>query len=55
MAQKSKNARVGVSAQKFLCSCGGEVRMKSVFQSGRMRHLAVCDQCNRQERRPSDF
>ncbi|MGL4524253.1 MAG: hypothetical protein ACRCVN_01870 [Spirochaetia bacterium] len=55
MAQSSKNARTGATTQKFLCSCGGEVKMRSLFQAGRMSHLAECDKCQRKERRPSDF
>ena len=55
MAQVSKNARSGSTAQKFYCTCGGEVRMKSVFTSGKLKNLAVCDKCKREERRPRDF
>ncbi|NIZ40738.1 hypothetical protein PVA44_04165 [Entomospira nematocerorum] len=55
MAQVSKNSRIGSGSQKFFCSCGGEVKMRSLFQSGKMSHLAECEKCKRQERRPSDF
>ncbi len=55
MAQASKNSRIGSGAQKFFCGCGGEVKMRSIFKMGRMTHLAECEKCNRQERRPSDF
>ena len=55
MAQVSKNSRVTSGTQKFECSCGGEVKMKSVFSKGKLRYLAACEKCNRQERRPSDF
>ena len=55
MAQVSKNARVASATQKFECSCGGEVKMKSVFAKGKLKFIAECEQCNRQERRPSDF
>jgi len=55
MAQVSKNARIGSAAHKHDCPCGGEVKMKSVFTSGKMRNMAVCEKCNRRERRPRDF
>lgn len=51
----SKNARVGVATQKFFCTCGGEVRMKLVFASGKLRNAAECEKCKRVERKPSDF
>ena len=55
MAGVSKNARVASGTHKFLCPCGGEVKMRSIFATGRMKHVAECDKCKRQERRPSDF
>lgn len=55
MAPISKNARAGSSARKYLCACGGEVKMRSIFSSGRMRSVAVCEKCSRRERRPKDF
>ncbi len=55
MAQISKNARTGSSSQKFTCSCGGEVKMKSVFTGGKIKNVAECDKCKRRERRPRDF
>jgi hypothetical protein len=51
----SKNARVGIVTQKFFCSCGGEVKMKQVFNGGKLRNLAECEKCKRSERKPSDF
>lgn len=55
MGQISKNARTASSTQRFFCSCGGEVKMKTVFADGKIRNLAECDKCNRRERRPRDF
>ena len=55
MAQISKNARAGSTSQKFECPCGGEVKMKSVFATGKLRNVAECESCKRRERRPSDF
>lgn len=55
MADISKNARSGSGAQKFICSCGGEVRVKSVFARGKLRTVAECEKCNRRERKPSHF
>ena len=51
----SKNARTVAGTHKLMCPCGGEVRMRSTFSGGRMRHTAFCEKCNRQERRPRDF
>jgi hypothetical protein len=51
----SKNARVGIVTQKFFCTCGGEVKMKLVFKTGKLRNVAECDKCRRTERKPSDF
>jgi hypothetical protein len=55
MGQSSKNARTSTATQKFFCSCGGEVRMKTLFESGKLKNIAECDKCKRTERRPSDF
>lgn len=55
MAQASKNARTTVSTHKFMCSCGGEIKMKTLFENGRVKNIAECDKCKRTERRPSDF
>jgi hypothetical protein len=51
----SKNARVGIVTQKFFCSCGGEIKMKLVFNKGKLRNTAECEKCHKQERKPSDF
>jgi hypothetical protein len=51
----SKNARVGVVTQKFFCGCGGEIKMKLVFNNGKLRNVAECEKCRKQERKPSDF
>ncbi len=55
MAELSKNARAGIGAEKLFCTCGGEVKMKIIFVKGKLKNLAECTKCNRQERRPRDF
>ncbi len=56
MAGASKNSRTTVATQKFICpDCGGEISMKTMFENGRLRNLAVCSKCKRTERRPKDF
>ena len=55
MADISKNARGATVAQKFVCPCGGEVKMKSIFSKGKLRPVAVCEKCDRKERKPSSF
>jgi hypothetical protein len=51
----SKNARTTITTQKFLCSCGGEIVMKTLFENGRQKNVAECEKCKRTERRPKDF
>ncbi len=55
MAQMSKNARNSSATQTFNCPCGGEIKMKSLFVSGKLKNVAECQKCNRQERKPRDF
>jgi hypothetical protein len=55
MAVVSKNARTQSTTHKFFCPCGGEVKMNAVFSEGKMKHMAECEKCKRQERRPKDF
>ena len=51
----SKNSRTTTATQKFFCGCGGEVKMKTLFESGKVKNIAECEKCKRIERRPSDF
>ena len=55
MAGASKNSRTTVTTQKFLCSCGGEIEMKTKLENGRLKNYAECSKCKRTERRPKDF
>ena len=55
MGQISKNARASSTTHRFYCSCGGEVKMKTLFESGKVKNIAECESCKRIERRPSDF
>jgi hypothetical protein len=55
MGQISKNARTSSSTQKFFCSCGGDVKVKTIFEGGKVKVVAECEKCKRLERRPSDF
>ena len=55
MGQVSKNSRTSSSTQRFMCACGGEIKMKTLFESGKVKNIAECDKCKRKERRPSDF
>jgi hypothetical protein len=55
MAKVSKNADATRKAHKFFCSCGGEVKMKALFESGKVKNVAECEKCKRLERRPTDF
>lgn len=52
----SKNARTaGSKTQKFFCKCGGEVKSVSIFKNGKLRVIARCGSCNKEERSPADF
>jgi hypothetical protein len=51
----NKNARTSNARQKFFCSCGGEIKMKTLFERGKAKTIAECEKCKRSERRPSDF
>jgi hypothetical protein len=55
MAQVSKNSRTSSATQRFYCPCGGEVKMKTLFENGKVKNLAECEKCKRTERRPRDF
>jgi len=55
MGQASKNSRTASATQKFFCSCGGEVKMKTMFENGKVKNQAECGKCKRTERRPSEF
>ena len=55
MAQVSKNSRTSSTTHHFYCPCGGEVKMKTLFEDGRVKNVAECEKCKRTERRPSDF
>ena len=55
MGGASKNSRTAVTTHKFACPCGGEVIMKTLFESGKLKNVAECTQCKRVERRPKDF
>ncbi len=50
----SKNARRG--ADKVLTSrWGGAIKMKSVFENGKLRHVAYCEKSGNTARKPKDL
>jgi len=56
MGQASKNSRTASATQRFMCpDCGGEIKMKTLFEEGKVKNIAECEKCKRKERRPSDF
>jgi len=55
MAGQSKNSRTASATQRFFCPCGGEVKMKTILENGKLHNVAQCEKCKRTERRPSDF
>jgi len=50
----SKNAR-REGAQKLMSRWGGEIKMKSVFEDGRLRHEAYCTVSGNTARKPRDL
>jgi len=56
MAKKaiSKNAR-REGAQELLSKWGGKIRMKSVFENGKLKHVAVCEKTGNTARRPAEL
>jgi hypothetical protein len=50
----SKNAR-REGAKELLSKWGGKIRMKSVFEDGKMKHVAVCEKTGNTARRPTDL
>ncbi|MDR1867468.1 MAG: hypothetical protein LBQ77_04280 [Treponema sp.] len=54
-ANRSKNSRTTIATHKFLCSCGGQIKMKTVAENGKVHNIAECEKCKRTERRPSNF
>ena len=56
MAGACKNSRTTVATQKFAWpDCGGEIVMKTLYESGKLKNIAECSKCKRTERRPKDF
>jgi hypothetical protein len=55
MGAASKNSRTSSTTHKFICPCGGEIKMKTVFENGKVKNQAECESCKRVERKPSDF
>jgi hypothetical protein len=50
----SKNARRG--GEKVLTSrWGGVIKMKSVFENGKLRHVAYCEKSGNTARKPKDL
>jgi len=37
MAQISKNARTTTATHRFYCPCGGEIKMKTIFENGKVK------------------
>lgn len=53
-ANISKNAR-REGAQQLVSRWGGAIKMKSVFQNGKIRHVAVCEATGNTARKPRDL
>ena len=50
----SKNARRGGSKQ-LTSRWGGVIKMKSIFENGKLRHVAYCEKSGNSARKPKDL
>ncbi|MGD1823107.1 MAG: hypothetical protein ACPKM0_10160 [Pleomorphochaeta sp.] len=50
----SKNARRS-GAQVLTSRWGGQIKMKSVFENGRLRHVAYCEKSGNTARKAKDL
>ncbi len=50
----SKNARRS-GAQTLTSRWGGEIKMKSVFENGKLKHVAYCEKTKNEARKPRDL
>ena len=50
----SKNARRG-GTHDLVSRWGGKIVMKSLFQDGKLRHYAECEESKKTARRPRDL
>jgi hypothetical protein len=48
----SKNSRANSTVQTFIHYCGGEIKMVTIFQKGKMKNVARCEKCNAEAKRP---
>lgn len=51
----SKNARTGSAAHKHHCKCGGEIKMFTQMKNAKLKHMARCESCKKEGRRPKDL
>ncbi len=50
----SKNARRGGAAQ-LVSRWGGNIKMKSIFKNGKLRHVACCEKTGNTARKARDL
>lgn len=50
----SKNAHHGGS-KALMSRWGGEIKMKSIFENGKLRHVAYCEKTHNTARKPKDL
>ena len=50
----SKNAKAR-SSHVLTSRWGGTIKMKSVFENGKLRHVAVCEKTGNTARKPKDL
>ena len=51
----SKNARRGKVEAKLMSRWGGEIKMHTLFENGKIKHYAKCEATGNTARRPKDL
>ncbi|MFA7371753.1 MAG: hypothetical protein WCY78_07540 [Sphaerochaetaceae bacterium] len=52
----SKNSRrVGQNDKSLMSRWGGVIKMKSVFENGKLKHVAYCEKSGNTARKPKDL
>ena len=52
---KTGDSKMMKTAQKFVCSCGGDIKMFTYVENGKRHPRALCMKCGIEKRRPAHF
>ena len=48
----SKNSRRGTKMDVLSCACGGEIKMRTIYEGRKLKHFAECMGCGKTARKP---